>query len=62
MPRIAIAVLGFLIGFTLYVGAAVTLADRLGGVPWWLQALYFLAAGLLWTVPMRWLMLWAARR
>jgi hypothetical protein len=61
MPRIAIAVLGFLIGFTLYVGAVVTLADRLGGVPWWLQALYFLAAGLLWTVPTRWLMLWAAR-
>ncbi len=62
MPRIPIAVLGFLIGFTLYVAAAVTLADRLGGFAWWAQALYFLAAGLLWTVPTRWLMLWAARR
>jgi hypothetical protein len=62
MPRIPIAVLAFLIGFTLYVIAAVTLADHLTTLHWSLQALYFLVAGMLWTVPTRWLMFWAARR
>jgi hypothetical protein len=62
MLRISFAVLVFLIGFTAYVAAAITLADRLDGLHWSLQALYFLAAGLLWTLPTRWLMVWAARR
>ncbi len=62
MPRIPIAVLAFLVGFTLYVIAAVTLADRLSGLNWAVQALYFLVVGLLWTLPTRWLMFWAARR
>jgi hypothetical protein len=62
MPRIPIAVLGFLIGFSLYVIAAVTLADHIESLHWSIQALYFLVAGVLWTVPTRWLMLWAARR
>jgi hypothetical protein len=62
MPRIPIAVLAFLIGFSLYVAAAVLLADRLAGFNWAIQALYFLLAGVLWTVPTRWLMFWAARR
>jgi hypothetical protein len=29
---------------------------------WVAQAAYFLAAGLLWTLPTRQLMVWAARR
>jgi hypothetical protein len=62
MPRIPIAVLAFLIGFSLYVAAAVVLADRLTGLNWLVQALYFLIAGVLWTLPTRWLMFWAARR
>jgi hypothetical protein len=62
MSRIPIAVLAFLIGFSLYVAVAVVLADHLAGLHWSIQALYFLAAGLLWTVPTRRLMFWAARR
>jgi hypothetical protein len=62
MSRIPIAVLAFIIGFSLYVAAAVILADRLTGTNWLVQAVYFLVAGLLWTVPTRWLMFWAARR
>jgi hypothetical protein len=62
MPRIPIAVLAFLIGFSLYVAAAVVLADRLTGMNWLIQAVYFLIAGVLWTLPTRWLMFWAARR
>lgn len=62
MSRIALATIAFLIGFTVYVVAAVTLADHLTGLHWSLQAVYFLIAGLLWTLPTRWLMFWAARR
>ncbi len=62
MPRIPIAVLAFLIGFSVYVVAAVVLADRVAGLNWLIQAVYFLIAGVLWTIPTRWLMVWAARR
>ncbi|MBS0558604.1 MAG: DUF2842 domain-containing protein [Proteobacteria bacterium] len=62
MPRIAIAIVVFLIGFTLYVGAAVTLADLIAPLHWSVQALYFLAAGVLWVWPTKWLMFWAARK
>ncbi|RAI60566.1 DUF2842 domain-containing protein [Roseicella frigidaeris] len=60
MSRIAIAVPLGLLGFLLYVGLAVTLADALAGTHWALQALYFLLAGTLWALPARWLMFWAA--
>jgi NhaP-type Na+/H+ and K+/H+ antiporter len=62
MPRIPIAVAAFLVGFSLYVAAVIVLADRLSGLNWLVQAVYFLIAGLLWTVPTRRLMVWAARR
>src|SRR5271154_2268833 len=42
MPRIPIAIVAFLIGFTLYVVAAVTLADHVTALHWSVQALYFL--------------------
>jgi hypothetical protein len=62
MPRVLIATLAGLVGFILYVAAAVTLADPVQRLHWSVQAMYFLAAGLLWTIPARWLMYWAARR
>jgi hypothetical protein len=62
MPRIVFAVVVFLLGFSLYVMAAVALADRVAAFGWVAQAAYFLAAGLLWTLPTRQLMVWAARR
>jgi hypothetical protein len=67
MPRIPIAVVLGLAGLAVYIALAVTLADwidpaHLGALRWLVQPLYFLAAGLLWVIPIRWLMLWAARR
>ena len=62
MPRVLIATLAGLTGFIAYVVVVVTLADSLAGLHWLVQALYFLAAGVLWTVPARWLMHWAGRR
>lgn len=60
MGRIWIATLAGLAGFCLYVVAAVTLADRVHGLHWAVSALYFLLAGVLWVLPARWLMYWAA--
>jgi hypothetical protein len=62
MSRTPVAVVLFLIGFTLYVVAALDIADHLAGYNWAIQAVYFLLAGVLWTVPTRHLMLWAAHR
>jgi len=62
MPRVLIASCAGLAGFVLYVAAVVTLADPVARLHWSVQALYFLVAGLLWTIPARWLMYWAARR
>jgi hypothetical protein len=50
-----------LAGFMAYIGAAVVLADQVAPLNWSLQALYFVAAGVLWVVPAHFLMLWAAR-
>jgi hypothetical protein len=62
MPRImAASVLG-LLGFALYIVLAVTLADVFAAWHWAARALYFALAGVLWVLPARWLMLWAARR
>jgi len=57
--RTLIATVAGLLGFALYVMAAVALADRVPAY-WPVQALYFVAAGTLWVIPARWLMLWAA--
>ena len=58
--RVLIAVPLGLLGFVAYVGLAVTLADRLAGLHWAVQALYFVVAGVLWVLPAHYLMLWAA--
>jgi hypothetical protein len=42
-------------GFGAYVGDAVALADALPALRWAPQAVYFVAAGLLWVLPARWL-------
>lgn len=51
-----------LAGVLAYIVGAVTLADHLAGLHWALQALYFVAAGVLWVLPVHFLMLWAAGR
>ena len=61
MNRSMLAVIGGILGFSLYVAAAVVLADPVLRLHWSLQAVYFVVAGVAWVGPMRWLMLWAAR-
>lgn len=58
--RIPIAVVVGLAGFIAYLGVAVALADRVMLAHWAIQALYYLVAGSLWVLPVRWLMYWAA--
>jgi hypothetical protein len=60
--RVLIAVPLGLAGFIAYLGLAVSLADRVSGLHWAVQALYFVAAGVLWVLPAHYLMLWAAGR
>ncbi len=62
MPRILIATIVGLVGFLAYVIAVVTLAGDLPQMHWAVQALFFLVAGTVWVVPVRSLMLWAARK
>ena len=61
MSRVPVAVIAGILGFLLYIGAAVALADL---VPrhWAAQLLYFTVAGVLWAWPASRLMLWAARK
>jgi hypothetical protein len=56
-----VAVIAGILGFLLYIGAAVALADA---VPWhWAaQLLYFTVAGVAWVWPASRLMYWAARK
>jgi hypothetical protein len=60
-PRTGLALLAGLAGFLAYMVAAVSLADAVAHAHWALQALFYLAAGLLWVLPAWGLMLWAAR-
>jgi hypothetical protein len=62
MSRIAFAAVVGLAGFFAYVVAAVTLADRLVGWNWAVQAAYFVCAGMLWVIPAHFLILWAGRK
>lgn len=59
MPRVFIATIAGLLGLALYIMAAVAAADGLGS-NWVVQLGYFVVAGTLWVLPIRWLMLWAA--
>jgi uncharacterized protein DUF2842 len=62
MPRVATAVLLGSIGFLLYVGAVVALADHVLQLHWTAQAAYFVFAGVAWAWPAQRLMYWAARK
>jgi hypothetical protein len=59
--RTLLAALAGLLGFLLYVGVVVALADHVLALHWLVQLLYFVVAGIAWTIPARWLMVWAVR-
>jgi hypothetical protein len=60
MTRIAIAAPVGILGFLLYIGFAVALADHVLQWHWLLQVPYFVVAGIVWVFPAKWLMFWAA--
>ena len=62
MSRVLIAVPLGLLGFFLYIGVVVALADHVLGLHWALQVPYFLVAGIAWALPAHHLILWAGRR
>ena len=62
MSRTPIAALAGVIFVLAYIAAAITLPEFLPPLHWTLEALYWCAAGLLWVVPVIWLMRWAAGR
>ena len=62
MSRTAIALLVGLLGFLLYVGVVVALADHVLALHWTVQTAYFVLAGIAWAWPAQRLMYWAARK
>jgi len=62
MSRIAIAAVAGILGFLLYVGAVVALADHILPLHWLVQLLYFVVVGIAWAWPAKWLMVWGAGR
>ena len=59
MSRTPIAALGGMLFVLLYVALAIVLPERLPPMHNLLAALYWGVAGLLWVLPIRWLMLWS---
>lgn len=59
--RASVATILGLVGFVLYVGAVLALADHVLGWHWVLQFVFFVIAGVAWVWPARWLMVWGAR-
>jgi hypothetical protein len=61
MPRILLATVIGLSGLLAWLVAVVTFYDAVATLHWALQAAYFVVAGTIWVIPMRSLMIWAAR-
>jgi hypothetical protein len=62
MSRKLIAFLVAPVGLLLYLGAVLWLGDHVQRLHWALQVPFFVAGGILWAFPIRWLMIWAAGR
>ncbi len=59
MSRIPIAFAAGLLGFLIYVITIVMIADVVQTQHWAIQAGYFIVAGSVWVIPIRWLMYWS---
>ncbi len=59
MSRPVIATMAGIAFVLIYILAAITLPERIAAMPWPVEAAYWCAAGLLWVLPIRWLMLWS---
>ena len=61
MSRPVAATLMGIVFIILYIAAAITLPDFLPQ-QWAVQAVYFVIAGVVWVIPVRWLMLWSVNK
>ena len=59
MSRPLIATIAGLLGFIAYVAAVLLIADTVLALHWAVQAVFFVIAGSLWVIPIRWLMYWS---
>ena len=62
MSRTPIATLAALVFVFVYIVVVVVLPDYLPRMWWPVEAVYWGVAGLIWVLPVRWLMLWSVHR
>lgn len=62
MSRPAIATIAGLLFVAAYIVAAVVFAGAVGRWYWPIEALYWAVAGIVWVLPIRWLMLWSVHK
>ncbi len=62
MSRSTIASLAGILFVLAYMVIAITLPDYFPRLPWPVEALYWLVAGVIWVFPVRWLMLWSVHK
>ncbi|RYY12933.1 MAG: DUF2842 domain-containing protein [Alphaproteobacteria bacterium] len=59
MSRPTIATIAGLLFIAVYIIAVISLPDLFGRMNWVVEAVYWCIAGMVWVLPIRWLMLWS---
>ena len=59
MSRPTIATIAGIVFIIIYMVAVITLPDAVPRQHWAVEAVYWLVAGIVWVLPIRWLMLWS---
>ncbi len=62
MSRTSIAIMAAIVGLLVYLVAVLAIADLVLPLHWAVQAVYFVLAGSLWVLPIRWLMYWSVHK
>ncbi len=62
MSRTPIAIIAAIVGLIVYLFVVLAIGDRVLTLHWAVQALYFVIAGSLWVLPIRWLMYWSVHK
>lgn len=62
MSRPKVATLAGIAFVILYIAFAVRAAELFGRLHWAAEAIYWCIAGLVWVLPIRWLMLWSVHK
>ncbi len=62
MSRAPFAVIAGLLFFVAYIATVINIADFVSQGHWLLRFFYFAMTGFAWVLPIRWIMLWGARK